>query len=109
MSSDSVLIYADAQLALFEEAARFAGGMGPGESYREQMGVVVAPLGRRGQIDVRLHLANEVWPGDPPESSYETTLHLLTTYPRLAEFSTQLRNAIEGANDDAVLKGERID
>ncbi|MCP3937960.1 MAG: hypothetical protein GY708_21640, partial [Actinomycetia bacterium] len=92
------------------EGISLSGGMGAEDSYREQIGIVVAPLGNRGQIDVRLHLANEVWPGNPPEGSYETTLHLLTTYRRLAEFASEFIRSIEfGATDAAVLKGERLD
>jgi hypothetical protein len=86
-----------------------SGGMGGVENYDEHVGLVLLPLGPRGQVDVRCHLANETWPGDPPEVRYETRVHVLTTYERLTSFASGLRAVVEGMQAEAHLGGERLD
>lgn len=108
---ETVLEFAD-HLAAFpipaDGSVSLSGGHGELPDYTEHVGIAVLPLDLRGQVDVRLHLANEVWPGDPPEGSYETHMHLLTTYPNLSRFATELRSVVSGNLPSAVLLGDRM-
>ncbi|MCP4958745.1 MAG: hypothetical protein GY925_05675 [Actinomycetia bacterium] len=70
---------------------------------------MVVPHGNRGQIDVRVHLANDV-DLDLSEGQYESTIHLLTTYQRLADFGSRLGAVVQAAEQtEIVLEGERLD
>lgn len=108
---ETILEFAD-QVAAFpiptDGSVSLSGGHGSSPDYIEHVGIVVLPLGVRGQVDFRLHLANEVWPGNPPEGSYETHMHLLTTYPNLSRFATDLRSVVNATLPSAVLLGDRL-
>jgi hypothetical protein len=108
---ESVLEFAS-QLAMFpipaDGSVSLSGGHGTSSAYIEHLGIGVVPLDVRGQVDVQLHLANEVWPGNPPEGSYETRMHVLTTYPNLGRFAAELRAVVNGTLPTAALLGDRM-
>ena len=91
-----------------DDPPTLSGGYGAHAEYDEYVGLVVAPLGARGQVDVRLHLVDDTWSHGRPEGRYETHMHILTTYQRLAAFAGALGAVVRGGLDEAVLGGERL-
>ena len=62
--------------------------------------------GSLGQVSLRVHLASEIWPPDPPERKHEVRLELPTTYERLRRFSEDILRVIRGEIAQARLEGE---
>lgn len=92
-----------------DDPPTLSGGIDARDSYRELVGVTVVPHGNRGQIDVRVHLATDL-DLDLLEGQHESTLHLLTTYQRLADFGNRLRAVVQAPEQtEVVLEGERLD
>lgn len=86
-----------------------APGQFESNEYDEFVGISVVPLGSLGQLDVRIHLADDERSGHfCPEGRYETRMHLLTTYERLGTFAQDLQALVEGKLEVAVLGGERL-
>lgn len=92
-----------------DESVVLKGGIGGSADYQAMIGLVATPLDTRGQVDVRIHLANDVLADRPPEGRYETRMHLLTTYPNLDRFARDLRLLIDGTLASAVLIGDRLE
>lgn len=91
-----------------DDPPTLSGGYGAHAEYDEYVGLVVAPLGARGQVDVRLHLVDDTWSHGRAEGRYETHMHLLTTYQRVGEFAGVLLGVVRGGLAEAVLEGERL-
>jgi hypothetical protein len=71
------------------------------------LSVEVYPVGVRGQVGVRVHGETEIG-SDRPESRNEATLELLTSYARLADFSREFTEVLEGERKEAKLSEERL-
>jgi len=76
-----------------------------GGNYTELVGITVAPSESRGQLAVRVHLA-ESW-SSRGDAKHEVRLELLTTYERLRTFSEDLARVVNGGQSEAVL-GEEV-
>jgi hypothetical protein len=92
-----------------EHPVMIASGFGgsPEQLEQEHVRVAVYPVGNRGQVGVGVHLATERWPDTRPDAVCDVRLELLTTYQRLAEFSTDLVRVVHGEQREARL-GEEV-
>lgn len=75
---------------------------------QEHVGIAVEPVGVKGQVGCRAHLATAAWPDSRIQAQHDVRLELLTTYQRLAEFSSDLAAVIAGSWPEAVLGGEGL-
>jgi hypothetical protein len=108
--NDSAILAFAARLAEYPlpvgEPPSISGGIidvSGGTSY-EIVGIAVVPANSRGQLDVRVHLA-ERW-SSPGTAKYEVRLQLSTTYERLRTFSGDLTRVVKGKQSEAVLRSE---
>ena len=106
----TVLQFAESVAAypLPDRPIELAGGFGEsfGRPPREHVRLSVAPVGLRGQVGLRVHLATEQWPDTRVEAVHDVRLELLTTYERLRDLSGDLGAVIEGRLDHAEIGGE---
>jgi hypothetical protein len=78
----------------------------PGDLTQELVAIEALRTGSLGQVSLRVHLASEIWPPDPPERKHEVRLELPTTYERLRRFSEDILRVIGGESAHARLEGE---
>jgi hypothetical protein len=85
-----------------------SGFLTPGTSQLEQehVGLVVQPIGAKGQIRVRVHLSTPLWPATRSDSVNDVRLELLTTYQRLHHFSVDFAHLLRAEVDEARLGAE---
>lgn len=90
-----------------DETITIWGGFGAnprtGQPAQEHVALVVGPVGSKGQVGVRVHLATPEWANTRPESVNDVRLELLATYERLRHFRAHLLMVIQGRLDEATL------
>jgi hypothetical protein len=75
-----------------------------GRPVQEHVGLSVEPVGGRGQIRVRIHLATPVWPNEAVTvPHHDVRLVFLTSYERLRYFSDHMVLTIRGQLTEAAL------
>lgn len=90
-----------------EDPIEFSGGYGGEDEYIEDVGVRFHPLGHRGQVRARVHLASEIFRRDPGIGErLEVRLDLLTTYAHLERFAMDFRTVLADRASEAVLLSE---
>jgi hypothetical protein len=88
---------------------RIASGFGSPEVLdQELVALEVGPVGIKGQLGVKVHLASPLWPDDRTESLKEVRFEFLTTYQRLSTFSQDLSNVLRGTLSEAALGSEKL-
>ncbi|MCU1492334.1 MAG: hypothetical protein JWO62_98 [Acidimicrobiaceae bacterium] len=90
-----------------EIASGFGANETAGHPPQEHVAISVAPVGSRGQLKLRVHLATPVWPTEGPAvQHHDVCLEMLTTYERLRSFSSHLAMVLRRELPDATLGTE---
>ena len=78
-----------------------------GWAAQEHVGISVEPVGNRGQVRLRVHLASPVWQAEPVTvPHHDVHLDFLTTYERLRRFGMHLGMVRRGELPVAALRTE---
>jgi hypothetical protein len=86
---------------------RIASGFGSPEVLdQELVALEVGPVGTKGQLGVKVHLASPLWPDDRAESIKDVRFEFLTTYQRMSTFSQDLSDVLRGTLSEAALGSE---
>lgn len=109
-------MFADAELTAFAQGLiayplsppfpHIVGGYGTRDDMEVLVGLEVAPVGPHGQVGVHVHLATHPFPRDLLQAKQEVHLVLLTTYERLAQFSRDMTDMLEGRWTEARIDAE---
>ena len=109
-SSDQLLRFAEQLLAFplrDDHPVELAGGYWSRTAdvlEEEHIGIRVLPVGPRGQVAVRTHLATPA--GDGPVQ--DVNVDVLTTYEALRQLSSDLTGLVEGHLQEARVTAERL-
>lgn len=92
------------------DVAEIEGGFDGDDAFVENVHVAMRayPVGSRGQVGLRIRLATEIQQSQRPEEQHHVRLELLTSYQRLAPFSTDLRALVDGTVDVARIDADRF-
>ena len=67
--------------------------------------IVVTPCDSRGTLVARIDLATRWWKTPDIDQQHSVTVRFLTDYSAIAEFAGALDRVLDGANEQAILKG----
>jgi hypothetical protein len=67
--------------------------------------IVVTPYDSRGTLLARIELATQSWKTPDIDQQHSVTVRFLTDYAAVAEFAGTLDRVLDGANEQAILKG----
>jgi hypothetical protein len=86
-------------------AGGFYRGDGTNGLQQEHLALEVYPIGKTGDLAVRVRLATEDWDHEGPEFQDRVELRITTGYEPMARFSRDLRALVEGRASQAELGG----
>lgn len=86
----------------------FSAGIGVGDEYIEFVGISAAPVGGKGQVVLRIHLASEDWRDGKPISPQGVNVEFPTSYEYLRRFSDHLHMVVDSRLDQASLDTETL-
>jgi hypothetical protein len=69
--------------------------------------IVVTPYDSRGTLLARIDLATQSWKTPDIDQQQSVTVRFLTEYAAVGEFADALDRVLDGANEQAILKGAR--
>lgn len=84
----------------------FSAGIGVGHDYIEFIGISAAPVGGKGQVILRIHLASEDWRDGRPVSFHNATIEFPTSYEYLRRFSDHMNMVLDDRLQQASLDVE---
>lgn len=92
-----------------EIASGFGANERAGYPPQEHVAISVVPVGNRGLLKVRIHLATPIWPTEGPEvQHHDLRLEMHTTYERLRRFGSHMERVLRTELPEAALGTESL-
>lgn len=75
---------------------------------QERLGIEFYPIGLRGELGCRIHLATPLYEHDRSKSQHSVAVELKTSYEEVKVFSHLLIKLVRGENSEAILHAVQV-